>query len=124
MILDTSAWVELIEGTERGRVARSILEREESFTSLATIAELAQWCLRSGREDVAPTVEDVKRSSRILPLTETISIVAGKLNHERKKGGKKWGMIDSIILATAQVYGLRILTKDYAFRDLPDARIL
>ncbi|HIG97936.1 TPA: type II toxin-antitoxin system VapC family toxin [Candidatus Woesearchaeota archaeon] len=124
MILDTSAWVEFIEGTEKGRRVKSILEREENFTSLATIAELAHWCLRSGREDVATTVTEVKRISQILPLTETISITAGKLNYERKKASIKWGMMDSLIVATAQTYGLKILTKDNAFWDLPEAEIL
>ena len=124
MILDTSAWVEFIEGTERGQEVKAVLEREENFTSIVTISEITQWCLRNGRENVAATIDEVKRISQILPLTETISIGAGKLNYERKKAGKKWGIIDSIIVATAQVYGLKILTKDYAFRDLPDARVL
>lgn len=124
MILDTSAWVEFIEGTEKGKVVRSILEREESFTSIVTFSEIAQWCLRTGREDAAATVNEIKRISRILPLTETISTGAGKLNYERKKEGKKWGMIDSMIVATAQIYGLKILTKDYAFRDLAEVQVL
>ncbi len=124
MILDTSAWVEFIEGTEKGRVVRNILEREENFTSLATIAELAHWCLRSGKDDMAATITEVKRISRILPLTETISTGAGKLNYERKKAGRKWGMMDSIIVATAQVYGLKVLTKDNGFRDLAEAEML
>ena len=124
MILDTSAWVEFIEGTEKGRVVRGILDREENFTSMVTLSEIAQWCLRNGRENVAATIDEVKRISQILPLTETISIRAGKLNHERKKAGKKWGMMDSMIVATAYVYGLKILTKDNAFRDLPDVRVL
>ena len=124
MILDTSAWVEFIEGTERGQEVKAVLEREENFTSMVTLSEIAQWCLRNGRENVAATIDEVKRISQILPLTEAISIRAGKLSYERKKGGRKLGMIDSIIVATAQAYGLKILAKDNAFRDLPDARIL
>lgn len=124
MILDTSAWVEFIEGTEKGRAVRLILENEESFTSLATVAELVHWCLSSGREGVSTTIEEVKRISQLLPLTEAISLEAGKLNYERKKAGKKWGMMDSIIVATAQTYGLKILTKDYSFSDLPEAQVL
>ena len=123
MILDTSAWVEFIEGNEKGREIKHILEGKKNFTSLATIAELTQWCLRNGREETA-TIEDIKRISQILPLTETISRMAGKMNYERKKAGIKWGMIDSMIVATAQIYGLKILTKDNGFRDLPEAQVL
>ncbi|MBI2144837.1 PIN domain-containing protein [Candidatus Woesearchaeota archaeon] len=123
MLLDSSAWIDFIEGNEKGRKIRQIIEGQDSFTSLATIAELTQWCLKNRREEVA-TIEDVKRISQILPLTETISRVAGRMNYERKKAGKKWGMMDSIIASTAQVYGLKILTTDNGFRDLQEAQVL
>lgn len=123
MLLDTSAWADFIEGNERGREIKYILEGKRNFTSLATIAELTQWCLRNSKEEAA-TIEDVKRISQVLPLTETISRMAGKMNYERKKAGKKWGMMDSIIASTAQAYGLRILTTDNGFRDLPEAQVL
>ncbi len=124
MLLDSSAWVEFFQGSEKGKEVRLVLEREESFTSLVTFSEIAQWCLRTGRKDLMICIEAVKRMSRILVPTEVISIVAGKMNYERKKAGKKWGMMDSIIVATAQVYGLKVLTKDNGFRDLAEAQIL
>lgn len=124
MLLDSSAWVEFFQGSEKGKEVKSALEREESFTSIVTFSEIAQWCLRTGREDLMLCIEGVKRMSRILAPTEVISISAGKMNYERKKKGGKWGMIDSIIVSTAQVYGLKVLTKDNAFRDLPEARVL
>ncbi|MBI2141765.1 PIN domain-containing protein [Candidatus Woesearchaeota archaeon] len=68
MLLDTSAWVDFIEGNEKGREIKRILEGRENFTSLATIAELTQWCLRNSKEEAA-TIEYVKRISQILPLT-------------------------------------------------------
>jgi predicted nucleic acid-binding protein len=69
-------------------------------------------------------INGIKNGSTILNLNEAIAIFAGKLNFERKKNVKNWGMIDSIILATAQIYNLKILTKDSGFRDLPNAEIL
>jgi predicted nucleic acid-binding protein len=47
-----------------------------------------------------------------LGLNELIVILAGKINYERKRIEKNWGMMDSIILATAQIYNLKVLTKD------------
>ncbi len=124
MLLDTSAWVEFLLGTEKGAKVREILREEELFASIATVPELVQWCLRYNLATVAEAVEAIKQNSQILALTEEIGLQAGKLNYERKKAGKKWGMIDSIIVATAQAYGLKILTKDNGFRDLADAEIL
>src|SRR3989338_7834080 len=121
MLLDTSAWIEFLEGTEKGAKVKELLKEEELFASLATIPELVQWCLRSKVESVAAKLEAIKQNSQVLAITEEIGIRAGELNYERKKAGKKWGMIDSMIVATAQTYGLKILTKDYAFGDLPEA---
>jgi hypothetical protein len=56
----------------------------------------------------------------VIELDEDITVLAGRLNFERKKINKKWGMLDSFILASGSIYGFKILTKDGDFRDLPD----
>ncbi len=125
MILDTSAWVEIFEGTEKSRYAVEVLRKNNCFTSIVTVAETAEWCAKKGlQHKTSDFIELIKTGSQLLGLDESISRMAGELHKKRKKEGKKWGMIDSIIVATAQAYGLKILTKDYAFRDLPDAQVL
>ncbi|MBI2176084.1 PIN domain-containing protein [Candidatus Woesearchaeota archaeon] len=125
MIFDTSAWVEIFEGTEKSRYAADVLRKNDCFTSIVTVAETAEWCAKKGlRHKTSEYIELIKTGSRLLGLDESISRMAGELNRERKKAGIKWGMIDSIIVATAQVYGLKVLTKDNAFRDLQDAEVL
>lgn len=125
MILDTSAWVELFEDTEKSEQVTEALRKGNCFTSIVTVAETAEWCAKKGLQNkTSDYIELIKTGSTLLGLDESISRMAGELNRERKKAGKKWGMIDSIIVATAQVYGLKILTKDNGFRDLPDAEVL
>ena len=124
MLLDSSAWVEFFQGSEKGKEVKLVLEQEESFTSIVTFSEISQWCLRTDRKDLMICIEAVKRMSQVLVPTELISVSAGKINYERKKAGIKWGMLDSIIVATSQVYGLNVLTIDNAFRDLPEAEVL
>ena len=46
------------------------------------------------------------------------------MNFERNKLNRRWGILDSFILATGMSYGLRILTKDSDFRDLDDVELL
>ncbi len=125
MILDTSAWVEIFDGTEKSRHAVEVLRKNDCFTSIVTVAETAEWCAKKGlQHKTSDFIELIKAGSRLLGLDEGISRMAGELNQKRKKEGKKWGMMDSIIVATAQVYGLKILTKDNAFRDLTEAQVL
>ncbi len=125
VLLDTSAWIEFFQGTEKSRKVETALKSEEVFTSIITFAEIVNWCLKNNVQDkMKAYIQGIKNSSTILEVNEPITIIAGKLNYERKKTVKNWGMIDSIIVATAQIYSLRILTKDSQFNDLPNAEIL
>lgn len=125
MLLDTSAWIEFFQGTEKGKKVREFFGKEENFTSVVTFAEVINWCLRNKLESkTSPYIRAIKKGSEIINLDETIIILAGRLNYERKMVVKKWGMIDSFILATSLLYDLKILTKDLQFKDLSNAVIL
>ena len=123
MLLDTSAWIEFFEGSKRGEKVKEILEKEICYTSIASIAEIVNWSYneRQNKEFLINTVEDL---SLVVDLNKDIVILAGKLNFERKKVNKKWGMLDSFILATGLHYSLKILAKDSDFRDVDSVEML
>jgi predicted nucleic acid-binding protein len=125
MLLDASAWVEFFQGTEKSKKVESVLKTEENFTSIVSIAEIVNWCLRNDiRDMITIYAEGIKKGSRILDLSESIALAAGELNFDRKKTFKNWGMLDSFIVATSLLYDLRILTKDSQFKDLPNVEML
>ena len=125
MLLDTSAWIEFFQGTELGNRVSEILQNEENFTSIITLAELSSWCFRNGQKhNIKQFVEGIKKGSTVVDINETIAISAGKLSYERKKSVSGWGLADSLIFTTAAVYGLTILTKDNQFRGLPNVEML
>lgn len=125
MLLDTSAWIELFQETEKTALVKEVLETKENFTSAITFAEIVYWCSKNGLDNKIPLYLDgIRNGSIILDLNETLIIYAGKLNCERKKIVKNWGMADSLILATAILYDLKILTKDSHFKDLENVEIL
>lgn len=125
MLLDTSAWIEFFQGTGKGKKVAESLRKEEAFTSIVSFAEITNWCLKNGLENLAVEyIGGIKKASTVLDLDETISVLAGKINRQRKQIAKNWGMLDSFIAATAAVYGLSILTKDSHFADLPNVEML
>ena len=125
MLFDTSAWIEFFQGTENIDKIVNILKSEENFTNIVTFAELIEWCLENNKEDkIEIYLESIKKVSKILDLDENLIIAAGRLNYNRKKILKNWGMVDSFILATSLFYNLKILTKDHHFKNLPNAEIL
>jgi Predicted nucleic acid-binding protein, contains PIN domain len=123
MLLDTSAWVEFFIGSEKGKRVKELLEKNSSYTSIVSLAELTNWSLKEGRGP-KKFVETVRELSSVMNLDDDISILAGKLNYERKKENKKWGMLDSFVLATGILYDLGILTSDKDFKDVPLVEIL
>ena len=122
-LLDTSAWVEYFLKSEMGRRVKQLLETQACYTAVISIAELSQWAVKNSR-DGRQLIRYVAELSEILPLSGKIAFLAGELNAARKNNVRKWGMVDSVILATAQLYTLRIVTKDKDFGDLPDADVL
>ncbi|MCL5419861.1 MAG: PIN domain-containing protein [Candidatus Marsarchaeota archaeon] len=123
MLLDTSAWIELFKATKNTGRIKEVLTKEPCYTSIVTIAEIVNWAEKEKRnhEDI---IDNVGKASTIIGLNESISVLAGRLNFERKKLNSKLGMLDSFILATAMTYGLRILTKDSYFGDLQEVEKL
>ena len=87
------------------------------------MAEVTNWAFKE-KISVKPLIEAIKNLSNIIELDEDISVLAGKLNFERKKLNKKWGMLDSFILASGTIYGLKILTKDNDFKDISTVELL
>nr|MDO8098860.1 PIN domain-containing protein [Candidatus Njordarchaeota archaeon] len=122
-LIDTSAWIEFFLKTEKGVKVKQHLETWSCYTSIVSIAEISNWARRqklNGRELVKYMVE----LTQLINMNLKIAFLGGELNFQRKKTEKDWGLIDSIILATAQIYNLEILIKDHHFKDLSNVEIL
>ena len=66
ILFDTSAWIEFFEGTEKGKVAQEYLKSKEVFTSIVTLAELINWCLKSNKEEkIKAYIDGIKNGSNI-----------------------------------------------------------
>jgi len=124
MLLDTYAWIELFTGSTKGKKVEEIIKSETKiFISILSLAEITVWCLRN-QKNVSERLEIVKKYSEILDLSEKIVEIGGRINFEIKKKEKTFGMIDSLIYATAQIYSLKLLTGDKHFKNLDDVIML
>ena len=124
MLLDTYAWIELFIGSAKGRkVEETIRKGTKIYTSILTLAEIIPWCFRN-QKNPDTIIKIIRDYSEILDLNEEIVRIAGKMNFEIKKNIKDFGMIDSLIYATAQIYSLKLLTGDKHFRNLDDVIML
>lgn len=90
---------------------------------MTSIAEISNWAAKQNK-NTEELIGFVKSLTQMIELSDRISARSGELNFQRKKIERNWGMLDSFILSTAQIYNLKILTKDRHFKDLPNVELL
>src|SRR5208282_2480590 len=116
-VIDSFAWFEYFAGSNAGAKARLFIESGKSLTPTIVIAELTEKYRRE-KMVFAPDRDFILGKTRLISLDSGIAEKAGIINHERKRGVKRWGLADSIVLATAREHGAKIVTGDEHFRDL------
>jgi len=118
--LDTFSWIEYFAGSPAGESARSYIESGGSFTPTIVLAEFTD---KYTRENLDPRqrLRFLKTISALAPLDEDTAELAGKISAERRPQVKGWGLVDSVVLATARVRKMKVVTGDEHFRDLPEA---
>lgn len=122
-IVDTFAWLEYFLGSEAGRKTKEYIEGDQAVTPTIVLAEFAD---KYAREKLDPTerLRYIKNRSVIAVLDEQTAEVAGRINAERRAKVAGWGLADSVILATARMRKLRVITGDEHFRDLQNEALM
>lgn len=116
-VVDSFAWFEYFSGSAAGARAKPFIESSKGMTPTIVIAELSE---KYQREKLAfdEDLHFIIRMTRVVPLDTGIAEKAGILSHERKRKVKRWGLADSIVLATARKHKAKIVTGDEHFQDL------
>jgi predicted nucleic acid-binding protein len=120
-VLDSYVWIEYFRGTESGKLVRPYLEGDSAATSTLTLAELREKYLREKWQTFEEDSSFIVARTTLTPLDRQIAILAGEINHARKKKVSGWGMADSVILATARTVSAKVVTGDRHFEGLADA---
>ena len=120
-VADAFAWIEYLEGSERGRKAGEIIEdsSNEFFTPSSTLAEVVSKFLRS-KKDVRIALNAINTLSILVNINQNIAFLAGQIHFETKKKNREFGMLDSFVAATARKLGAKILTGDPDFKGFPE----
>jgi len=116
-VIDSFAWFEYFAGSSAGAKARPFIESGKSITPTIVIVELTEKYRRE-KMVFASDRDFILGKTRVISLDSEIAEKAGIINDERKRAVKRWGLADSIVLATAREHGAKIVTGDEHFRDL------
>jgi predicted nucleic acid-binding protein len=119
-VIDSYAWLEYFRGSASGRVAKGYIEGGAAATSAVTLAELREKYLKEKWESFEVDSDFLTTRTYLVPVEKTLALLAGEINHSRKKVVKDWGMADSLILATARNASAKVITGDRHFEGLAE----
>ena len=118
ILIDTYSWMEIFSGSPWGHRALASLEKHSpQAISVLTLYEL-QYRLGdlSGEEKTAT----ITAHAEVLPVDRQTAIAAGRIKAGQKRAGSGMGAVDCLILATARIHHLKILTGDRHFAGLEE----
>ena len=112
VLIDSWAWIEYFKGSEKGSKAAKHIEGDEKIiVSTINVAEVFRHTLeKRSQKDAESAISYMLNASFVIPVSIEISVESAKIKHE-----KKWGLGDSIILATAKQNNATVVTGDDDF---------
>ena len=114
-VVDTSAWIEWLEGSRLGEAPGRDLPQSSEWLVPTTIQlELGKWAAHEGGAGSAEQIIAFTTTCIVVPLTTAIALAAAEFCSELKLA-----TADAIIYATAQSYEAGLLTCDRHFEHLP-----
>jgi len=123
-IVDSSAWIEYLEGSKKGEKVDKILTGDNEILILnLNISEVVSKVKRKGG-NAELAYEAMISKAKIFEITPKISKEAGLLHAEIKPNNKNFSLADAIIIKTAESASAKILTGDSHFNKFKGAVIL
>lgn len=114
VVIDTSAWVELLAETATGLRLRDLWPSNEDIIAPTLVQlELAKWARRVSVEDEFDTVLAYLQVCTIVDLDTRIALLGADLSVRHKLA-----TADAVIYATAVALGAELLTCDAHFDGL------
>lgn len=112
VLVDSSAWIEYLEGSELGKKVRElVISNNEIYSLSIIIAEVVSKVKRS-KMNAELAYETIISNSQIINISHEIAKQAGLLHAELKNKINGFSLADSFILVSARQLNASILTKD------------
>jgi predicted nucleic acid-binding protein len=126
IIVDTYAWLEMMKGSSKGAHARSVIrEAQEIYLSVLTLYELQYRIVQiKNGESATAILGQITSQAEVIPVNRQIALLGGKIKLQQKSQKTDMGAVDCLILATAQIYNLKVLTGDPHFGECTETILI
>lgn len=122
ILVDTYTWIEIFRDSPWGRMALACIEKNSPVAvSVLTLYELRyRICELSGGKNTDSLIGTILNQTDVIPVNAEIATLAGAIKAGQRKTGSGMGAVDCMILATARLNGLKILSGDRHFAGLDE----
>ena len=115
ILLDSSAWIEIISDAPRAGAFRGRLEAaKQVLVPTVVLYEVYKWVRREGPARTADVAVTWMRQHTVVPLDDRLALEAADFSLENRLA-----MADAIVYATARAYDAPLVTGDAHFATLP-----
>jgi len=123
-LIDAYAWIEYLEGSNKGKKVREILTSDnELYTLDLCIAEVISKIKRQ-QQNVIIAYKAITLNSKIISLGSEDAREGGLLHAEMHSKIKDFGLVDSLLLFIARKRNAKIITGDKHFKNMKEAVFL
>ena len=123
-IIDTSAWIEYLEGSSKGEKVNELLaNNEEIYIILIVLSEIVSKVKRSNG-DVDLAYNSLIKNAKIFEITPRIAKEAGLLHVETRLRIPNFALADATIICAAKALKAKIITADNHFKSFKEAIII
>ncbi|MBU0761032.1 MAG: PIN domain-containing protein [Nanoarchaeota archaeon] len=120
-IIDSSAWIDYLEGGQLGEKVRKLILGDNEILSLNLIvAEVISYIKRK-ESNAELAYNAITTNSKIIEISPDVAKRAGLFHAEIRKKVKNFGLVDAVILMAARDKGAKILTGDAHFKNFKEA---
>ena len=125
IVVDTSAWIEYFNGTEKGSRVRERIVSAGSFalTTGLIAAELASKLVREGKP-AEEAITALRSITVLVPFNFPVAQETAKIYLQQRKVKPKFGIVDAHVVAAAKLNGAKVITCDNDFAGLSEAIVI
>ncbi len=120
IVLDTSALIELVTGTDKGSIIQEYLTEESGAISSLTVHEM----LAGANNKRIAFLKSFFETLQIIPYGLKEAYISSDLEKQLAKKGKMINKLDILIAATCLVHEIPLITLDNDFTHVSNLKLI
>lgn len=124
VFLDSSAWIEYLDGSSEGEKVSQILNGDNEIFSIPIIISEVISRAKRRKQDIDIPFRAITINSRVLETNSEIARDAGIFHADMKKKKRDFGLVDSFIWVVAKKLNAKLVTCDPHFKNFKNVFLL